>query len=140
MLTQEQLLMQKLSTDVELLKQEAIHTKQMLDRIDSFTDKISNATLEISKLLSLHEHKVAVMEESISNVEDNMDSFHTSVIQVKHEFDKKLEGFNKDLSDRLKIVEEDTKDLKKYKYYAVAILGAVYFVFDHADKITEFLK
>jgi len=136
MLSSEQKTMQKLTIDVELLKQENVHAKESFDKLDVAIEKISDVANNISKILSLHEHKVATLESDLNSVASDVDKVNINVYAVKQEIEKLIDDDRDEINIRFSKIENDLSELNKYKYYIFSALAIAFIVLDNLEKIT----
>lgn len=140
MLSPEQQTMQKLSIDVELLKQENTHAKDSFNKLDVAIEKISEVANNISKILSLHEHKVATLENDLNAVVGDVDRVNINITAVKQDIEKLIEEELEDIDGRFSKIETDISELNKYKYYIVSVLAILFIALDNLEKIVSIFK
>ena len=140
MLSPEQQTMQKLSIDVELLKQENTHAKDSFNKLDVAIEKISEVANNISKILSLHEHKVATLENDLNAVVGDVDRVNINISAVKQDIEKLIEEELEDIDGRFSKIETDISELNKYKYYIVSVLAILFIALDNLEKIVSIFK
>ena len=123
-------------SDVELLKKDVSNSYSLLDKIDVAIDKISNATNDISKILTAHHTRLDQIEDYANEEkrmhEKNVDALHARISQKESELKdemernhKELMGFLRDHDNRSreswKSISDRVETLERWKWYVVGM-------------------
>jgi hypothetical protein len=112
---------QTIETKVAILEEKIHTTDQLMQRIDSAIEKLSEVNSNVTKMLILHEEKInnnektdGILFSKIDQLKDKMDRDHTTVLA-------KLQG------------------LEKKVWVGIGVLAAVSFTINNSGLVTRIL-
>jgi chromosome segregation ATPase len=105
---------QSTQTKIALLEERLSIYEQMMKKIESAIEKISETSQTISKMLAIHEERI-----------EHTTKADEVIISMVHDIKKSNTEEHKDVLERVEEVEKTVGDLLKFRWQVAAISGAV---------------
>jgi uncharacterized protein Yka (UPF0111/DUF47 family) len=125
---------------IELLKKDHQFLNEIVTKMDVSVEKIADATSNIQKLLALNEQKVNAVQEDMAYFRNSIityfEKFDAARLEAKRQVDDEIANVKKDIKE----LEERVDSLEKWRYIIGGITVAIYFILDHGDTIVGWLK
>jgi hypothetical protein len=115
----------KFYTEIELLKRDNAQLKEIFSKLDVSVEKIADAATNISKLLALHEQRVAIMSDDIVFFRESHVKFLDDIEILKKQYDID----NKELEQRV-------SKLEQYRWFLIGIATVIGYFINNLESIT----
>lgn len=103
--------------EIELLKKDVSSLTLLLSKFDITIDKIQNIATNLSKIVSLQEHRLATSEKQTQVVQDQLEVRRTEHITDIRELNNRIDTVNRELTSKIeeteKAILDELKQLKK---------------------------
>jgi methyl-accepting chemotaxis protein len=119
-------------TKIAVLEERLSVYEQMMTRIDSAIQKISDTSQNISKMLAIHNEKI----EQCSRT-DNV--IVTMIEDIKKTSKEQHEEIARELGERIEKVEEKVESINQFKWKAVGAIAIVAFLVGIIPTVSSFL-
>lgn len=133
--------------EIELLKKDVIVISALCEKFDTTIDKMQEIASNLSKIVSLHEQRLEIQEQSnrevqsvleMRRIEHNNDikELHSRITTVNRELSDKIEETEKTILSELQALREELKtdkntmgsrlsEIETWKYMAVGALMVI---------------
>ena len=119
-------------TKIAVLEERLSVYEQMMSRIDSAIQKISDTSQNISKMLAIHNEKIEQCNRT--------DNLIVSMIEdIKKTSKEQHEEISKELGERIEKVEKKVESINQFKWKAVGAIAVVAFLIGIIPTATSFL-
>jgi uncharacterized coiled-coil DUF342 family protein len=119
-------------TKIAVLEERLSVYEQMMTRIDSAIQKISDTSQNISKMLAIHNEKIEQCNKT--------DNLIVSMIEdIKKTSKEQHEEISKELGERIEKVEKKVESINQFKWKAVGAIAVVAFLIGIIPTATSFL-
>jgi len=115
---------QSLETRFELLKKDYETVGQLLTRLDTAIEKLTDISNSVHRMLAVHDTRIAQQEEVVRHVIDKLESANKRAQDVRDECRDDLDEFKKECTRSLTEVRDNVNRLEKWKYYVMGFAGA----------------
>ena len=119
-------------TKIAVLEERLSVYEQMMSRIDSAIQKISDTSQNISKMLAIHNEKIEQCNRT--------DNLIVSMIEdIKKTSKEQHEEISKELGERIGKVEKKVESINQFKWKAVGAIAIVAFLIGIIPTVSFFL-
>lgn len=119
-------------TKIAVLEERLSVYEQMMSRIDSAIQKISDTSQNISKMLAIHNEKIEQCNRT--------DNLIVSMIEdIKKTSKEQHEEISKELGERIEKVEKKVESINQFKWKAVGAIAVVAFLIGIIPTAASFL-
>ena len=120
------------NTKIAVLEERLSVYEQMMSRIDSAIQKISDTSQNISKMLAIHNEKIEQC-----NKTDNL--IVTMIEDIKKSSKEQHDEISKELGERIEKVEKKVESINQFKWKAVGAIAVVAFLIGSIPTLSSFL-
>jgi uncharacterized coiled-coil DUF342 family protein len=119
-------------TKIAVLEERLSVYEQMMSRIDSAIQKISDTSQNISKMLAIHNEKIEQCNKT--------DNLIVSMIEdIKKTSKEQHEEIARELGERIEKVEKKVESISQFKWKAVGAIAVVAFLIGIIPTVSSFL-
>jgi uncharacterized coiled-coil DUF342 family protein len=119
-------------TKIAVLEERLSVYEQMMSRIDSAIQKISDTSQNISKMLAIHNEKIEQCNKT--------DNLIVSMIEdIKKTSKEQHEEISRELGERIENVEKKVESINQFKWKAVGAIAIVAFLIGIIPTVSFFL-
>jgi len=119
-------------TKIAVLEERLSVYEQMMSRIDSAIQKISDTSQNISKMLAIHNEKI----EQCNKTDDII---VTMIEDIKKSSKEQHEEISRNLGERIEKIEKKVESINQFKWKAVGAIAVVVFLIGIIPTATSFL-
>ncbi len=150
-----------IETEVELLKKDIAQVNNIMGKLDTAIEKMSDVALGVRQMLAVHEARLAqgdaihkelfdAIEDRRKETMDRYENLHVKISQVKKELEMENEKIEKDILKELKEMRHDQEaqhnamlsrigDLENWKWKVVGLAAGIAFIFSNFSTLTKIL-
>ena len=119
--------MEKLETEIELLKRDVTEMKQIHLRLDTAIEKIADVSSSLHTIMAVHEEKLMRQEEALDGQEkefrENIQQLHDRISTNSDKTTKHMNDMEKRISDELQKIREELSNrvgvLEKWRWVII---------------------
>jgi uncharacterized coiled-coil DUF342 family protein len=119
-------------TKIAVLEERLSVYEQMMSRIDSAIQKISDTSQNISRMLAIHNEKI----EQCNKTDDII---VTMIEDIKKSSKEQHEEISRNLGERIEKIEKKVESINQFKWKAVGAIAVVVFLIGIIPTATSFL-
>lgn len=112
------------SVKIAILEQRMNDFYNVINKLDSAIEKISEVNTNIIKMLAVHEEKISQNERSEGILSRVNDEIRAEASSDRKDINTKLEAAVDKINTKIDDLNTEIDDLKKYKYFSI-LLGAI---------------
>ena len=118
--------MAELETEVELLKKELHDQKKIHDRLDIAIEKLTDVSNSITRMLAVHEEKLASQEESIMDAEQKIERRRAELSKQIDELHSRVTTNTKEIMTAASAQHEiQNKEIQKMRDELISRVGVL---------------
>lgn len=108
----------KLTSDIELLK-------TLLNKLDRNVDKLADASLEVSKLISQHEVRLENNEQKSEHLNSEIHDLNMRIMDVHKEIKEVSHHLSNTSSNNIEKLANKVQNIERWKWYAGGAILAI---------------